>query len=72
VNPRVSPTTPVPVMSRRTVMISFATEDVIKMRGKDCVLSEDITTERNSIILLYDVISKIAIIIGTESKANTL
>ena len=44
----------------------------MKMRGKDCVLREDTTTERNNIMLLYDVISKIMIMIRTKSKANIL
>ncbi len=68
VYPKVSPTDPKPIRMSTMARISLVTEDVINIRGKDSVLSEAITVERNNIVVLSDPTNKIAIIIRVKSN----
>jgi len=68
VDPKVSPTDPKPIRMSTMARISLVTEDVINIRGKDSVLSDAITVERNNIVVLSDPTNKIAIIIRVKSN----
>jgi hypothetical protein len=59
VNPKTNPTDPNPNISRRVLSTSLAPADVMKISGNDLVLSEETTTERNSVLVLYEAMSKI-------------
>ena len=66
--PKVSPTDPKPIRMSTMARISLATEDIIYINGKDSVLSDATTVDRNNIVVLNDPTNKIDIIIRVKSK----
>ena len=72
VYPKIRPTEPIPIRRRITVTISFVADDIMKTIGSDPVLKEEITADRNSIVVLIDAISKIDIIIKLKSNPKII
>ena len=60
--------TPVPSKRRIIASAQFTAEDEIKIIGNDDVFSEEMTTEQNNIVVLYEPMSKRDIIINLKSK----